>query len=317
MIKTYFDYIKKNTSYKNALLTSFVTITYLLGSALLIGFKTDQLFLAFLFNSLYFATLSSRKFILGFSIFIIFWIIFDSMKAFPNYLINSIHVEDLYLQEKTLFGINFNNSIYTPNEYLSQHATTFLDVLAGFFYLNWVPVPLAFACYLFVKNKKAFLQLSLTFLFVNLIGFVIYYVFPAAPPWYVAEYGFEINHTTPGHTGALARFDDFFGVNVFGSLYSKSSNVFAAMPSLHSAYPVIVLYYGLKNKLGWVNILFTIFMLGIWFSAIYTNHHYTLDVLAGVSCAVVGIFIFQKVLLKNKLFVSFMSKYEQTISSAT
>ena len=315
MIKTYLYYLKTNTDKKNAITVSLITLFYLTGAAFLIGFKTDQIFLAVLFNVLYYTSLPSRKFILGYSIFIVFWIIFDSMKAFPNYLVNTIHLEDLYLNEKSLFGIHINNTILTPNEYLAQHATTFLDVLSGFFYLNWVPVPLAFACYLFVKNKQAFLQLSLTFFFVNMIGFVIYYVYPAAPPWYVAEYGFHLQLNTPGHTGALGRFDDFFGVNIFGSLYSKSSNVFAAMPSLHSAYPVIVLYHGLKNKLGWVNVLFVIFMLGIWFAAIYTSHHYALDVIAGVCCALAGIFIFQKLLLKNKAFITFITKYERAISS--
>ena len=41
--------------------------------------------------------------------------------------------------------------------------------------------------------------------------------------------------------------DIIFDVNIFSGLYAKSSNVFAAMPSLHSAYPVIVLWL-LKQK---------------------------------------------------------------------
>jgi hypothetical protein len=74
-------------------------------SYILIGFKTDQLVLAGLFNFMYYFSESTRKFILGFSIFIVFWIIFDSMKAFPNYQFNSIHIKDLYLKEKAIFGI--------------------------------------------------------------------------------------------------------------------------------------------------------------------------------------------------------------------
>ncbi|MDQ6257861.1 hypothetical protein NO275_08405, partial [Campylobacter jejuni] len=80
---------------------------------------------------------------------------------------------------------------------------------------------------------------------------VIYYVYPAAPPWYVQLHGFDFLASTPGNTGGLERFDAFFGVDIFHSLYSKSSNVFAAMPSLHSSYPLIVLFYGIKYRLGW------------------------------------------------------------------
>jgi membrane-associated phospholipid phosphatase len=65
------------------------------------------------------------------------------------------------------------------------------------------------------------------------------------------------------------------------------------MPSLHSAYPAIVLYYGLKNKLGWVNIIFAVIAAGIWFAAVYTSHHYILDVLAGILCAATGILSFK------------------------
>jgi membrane-associated phospholipid phosphatase len=74
------------------------------------------------------------------------------------------------------------------------------------------------------------------------------------------------------------------------------------MPSLHSAYPLITLYYGIKSRLGLVNILFATIMVGIWFAAVYSSHHYLLDVIAGVACAIIGIFIFQKWIAPNKKF---------------
>ncbi|MDQ3291637.1 MAG: phosphatase PAP2 family protein, partial [Bacteroidota bacterium] len=134
---------------------------------------------------------------------------------------------------------------------------------------------------------------------VNLIGFVIYYVYPAAPPWYVQHYGFTFIPGTPGNTAGLARFDNFFGIKLFHGIYSKSSNVFAAMPSLHSAYPVTVLLYGLKNKLGRVNMFFALIMLGIWFAAVYSFHHYVLDVILGIACALVGFDLFQWAMQKE------------------
>src|SRR5690606_16531966 len=90
----------------------------------------------------------------------------------------------------------------------------------------------------------------MTFLLVNLIGFVGYYIYPAAPPWYIQYYGTEFIKDTLSNPAQLINFDHFFGLPIFQTVYSKGSNVFAAMPSLHSAYSLIVLYYGLKNKLG-------------------------------------------------------------------
>ncbi|MEJ7685363.1 MAG: phosphatase PAP2 family protein [Segetibacter sp.] len=152
------------------------------------------------------------------------------------------------------------------------------------------------------------MQFALTFLFVNIIGFIIYYVYPAAPPWYIQNYGFQFNPHIHGNTAGLQRFDNFFHVSIFHALYAQSSNVFAAMPSLHSAYPLITLFYGIKNRLGPINILFAVIMLGIWFAAIYTGHHYILDVLAGIACSAAGIFIFKKWLVPNKYFYNFFFK---------
>lgn len=280
-------------SAKNLLFAGAASFFYLLLSYFLIGFRTDQVVLVSLFNSMYFASRGTRRLILGFSVFIVYWIIFDYMKAFPNFHFNNVHIASLYHAEKSLFGLDENGLRLTPNEFFARHATTVVDIVSGFFYLCWVPVPLAFAGVLFFKNRVAFFQFSLTFLLVNLIGFVGYYLYPAAPPWYVANYGFGFHPATPGNTAGLGRFDNFFGVAVFQSIYAKSSNVFAAMPSLHASYMLIVLYYGLRFRMKAWNILFALILLGIWFTAVYSGHHYILDVMAGISCALLGIGILQ------------------------
>jgi hypothetical protein len=291
-----------------------VSAAYVLLSALLIGFKSDQLVLAGIFTALYVSTPITRKFILGFSIFIVFWVIFDYMKAFPNYWFNEVHIGSLYHAEARLFGIHTAEGVLTPNEYFQRHSIVLADVLAGLFYLCWIPVPLGFAAYLFFRNRRSFLYFSLTFLLTNLLGFVIYYLYPAAPPWYVQEYGFDFIAGTRGNTAGLIRFDHFFNVTIFQSLYTKGSNVFAAMPSLHSAYPLLVLYHSWRNNMGFMKIVFAVITGGIWFAAVYTSHHYILDVLAGITVAGMGIFLFQTLLAKSKRFAGFVERYAGVIS---
>lgn len=309
----FFYTLKRGTTFKDVLWVSLISVFYLAFSVVLIGYKSDQLFLVILFNTLFYLSGSTRKFVLAFSVFIVFWIIFDSMKAFPNYNFNTIHVKELYTTEKKMFGINDAGTRVTPNEYAETHSGTFLDIAAGLFYINWIPIPLLFAFYLFRKNKMHFLNFSLAFLFVNLVGFLLYYIYPAAPPWYVKQYGFDVYFNTPGNTAGLGRFDDYFGIGLFHGLYAKSSNVFAAMPSLHSAYPVVVLYYGLKYRLGLINIFFVLFMTGIWFSAVYSGHHYVLDVIGGVTCALTGLLFFDKLLIRQDWFQRFLSIYQSRI----
>jgi len=287
---------------------------YLLLSYLLIGFKPEQIFLLVLINTLYFLSRATRKFITGFSIFIIYWVIFDYMKAFPNYRYQTVHIESLYQLEKNIFGIGTASYLLTPNEYWLAHRSTFLDVLTGLFYLSWVPVPLAFAAYLFYKNRAQFLYFALSFLLVNLIGFALYYCYPAAPPWYVQLHGFQLDTATRGNTAGLAHFDNYFHIHLFHSMYEKSSNVFAAMPSLHSAYPLLVLYYGWCNKLGKINLLFALLTIGIWFSAVYNSHHYILDVLAGICCCAAGILLFNYSNSRIRITKAFFAHILQDIS---
>jgi len=272
---------------------------YLVLSWIVVGYKADQLVLVGLFNSMYFLGVTTRKFIVAFSVFIVYWVIFDYMKAIPNYRFHSVHIKSLFIAEKNLFGINSPQGTLTPNEYLSIHAKPWLDIATGFFYLCWVPLPLVFAGILFFKSRKHYFYFALTFLLVNIIGFIGYYIYPAAPPWYVQQYGFEFHAGIPGNTAGLHRFDDFFHVPIFSSIYAKSSNVFAAMPSLHAAYPLLVLFYGIKYRFGLWNFLFGTITLGIWFAAVYNYHHYVLDVLAGIFCGILGISISEILLART------------------
>jgi hypothetical protein len=298
---------------KNIIVVTLLSIAYLLFSRFLIGYNSSQLVLVGIFNILFYASAITRKFILGFSIFIVYWAIFDYMKAFPNYNFNKVHIADLYNLEKHLFGIHDNGILVTPNEYWKLHSKVFIDVVTGIFYLCWIPVPLGFAAYMFFRNRRQFLYFSLTFVLVNLLGFVVYYTFPAAPPWYIQEHGFAFTPLTAGNTAGLARFDAYFHAGIFKSIYTKGSNVFAAMPSLHSSYPIIVVYYGIKNRLGIVNVIFVTVMLGIWFTAVYASHHYILDVLAGILCACLGISLFNLLISKVKSLQTAIDKYEQVI----
>lgn len=296
--------------YKRLLIAGGIMIAYLIVSYFLIGFRPEQLFISSLFFVLYTVSKKTRNFLLTLLPFIVFWVIFDYMKALPNFKFNTVHIGDLYALEKQYFGIQYQGALHTWNEYWEMNRTVFLDVMNGFFYLCWMPVPIAFAAYLFTKNRRAAIEFCLTFLLTNFVGFIGYYGYPAAPPWYVHYHGLAFNPNTPGNVAGLAGFDHFFGVSIFHGLYAKSSNVFAAMPSLHAAYVVVSVFYAFRKNVaaGWKAFL-VIVMLGTWFAAIYTNHHYIFDVLVGILCAVIGVTLFQAVLLRFKGFNRFMDGY--------
>jgi len=272
---------------------------YLAWTYFVVGFRMDHLYFLVFLTAMFFGSRLTQKFTFGFVFFIAFWIIYDSMRAFPNYLFNPIATESLYLAEKSWFGIGPEQ--LTPNEYLAMYPHVAFDLISGIFYLTWVPVPLALALYFFKTDKEKLIRFTAAFLFTNLLGFCVYYSFPAAPPWYYAEYGSIIDHSVQANAAQLLRFDELIGYPLFEDMYTKNSNIFAAVPSLHSAYPVVALYYATESRKLWIPILILIDVIGIWYAAVYSYHHYIIDVGLGLLCALVGIFIFEKLILSTKI----------------
>lgn len=249
----------------------------------------------------------TRQFAVCFLPWLIFAVAYDSMRFFPNYEFAPIDTRGLYEAEKTLFGFAASSAeelravadgtaTMIPGEYFTVHHAPWADLLAGTFYLCWIPVPVAFALYLYLSGRRRwFVRFSWTFLVVNLLGFVGYYIHPASPPWYVMNYGFEPAVGTPGNVAGLGRFDQLTGLSVFHVLYGKNANVFAAVPSLHAAYMLVTTIYALmSHRSKGLTVLFALICLGIWWTAVYSGHHYIIDVLLGILTTIVGVVLMEK-----------------------
>ena len=267
----------------------FVTVAF-------VGFRSEHILLCAAFLLLFIPYQGSRKLVVALLPFFIFGISYDWMNLLPNYEVNPVDVEGLYTTEKRLFGITVaEGAVLTPNEYFALHHCSAMDFMSGIFYLCWVPFPIIFGIWLYFKGeRRAYLHFAIVFLLVNLIGFAFYYIHPAAPPWYVAMHGMEAIPGTPGEVAGLGRFDEMTGLNIFHLLYSRNANVFAALPSLHSAYTLVALIYAIRFKAPrlWI-ILLAVVTLGIWLTAVYSSHHYIIDVMCGIICALVGSLLFE------------------------
>ena len=287
-------------------------ILWLAVTALFVGMRPEHFILAGCISALFLAGGSAKRLVVALLPFAVFGISYDWMNIVPNYEVNPIDIEGIYNAEKSLFGIaGASGGIMTPNEYLGAHTTRWMDFLGGVFYLCWVPVPIAFGLWLYaVGQRREYLHFAIVFLLVNLLGFAGYYIHPAAPPWYAINYGFTPILDTPGNVAGLGRFDALTGLSIFDSIYGRNANVFAAVPSLHAAYMVVALCYAIINKCNkFVIVLFAIIMTGIWGTAVYTSHHYIIDVTLGICCALLGILIFEKGLMKAGWFKNFFNRY--------
>ncbi|MDE7376974.1 MAG: phosphatase PAP2 family protein [Muribaculaceae bacterium] len=307
------------TSSKAILWALGALIVWLLVTYLFIGLRPEHMVIAVVLCAMFFICGATRRLMVALLPFIIFAVSYDWMNLLPNYQVNSVDIQGLYTTEKALFGISTAQGVLTPNEFFAAHTSKIMDFMGGIFYLCWVPVPVLFGLWLYFKKQRAeYLHFSIVFLLVNLIGFAGYYIHPAAPPWYVANYGFDFIEGTPGNVAGLGAFDRMTGLTVFDGLYGRNANVFAAVPSLHSAYTLIAFIYALRYRrtVGWAWIIaLGIITAGIWFTAVYTSHHYVIDVLLGISCALVGFLLFEYGIVRIPAFGRFMHKYANYISA--
>ncbi len=299
------------------------TLTVLIGVVIflllqwaVVGLNATHILMVFIFCLLFFAHPLSRKTAIMLIPFVIFEISYDWMRLCPNYKVNPIDIKELYEAEKEFFGIGAEGSRLILGEYFNLHNWAIADLLAGFFYLCWVPGPIAFSLWLFFHGKRQeSVRFTWCFLLVNIIGFIGYYVHPAAPPWYAINFGFEPDFTTPGNVAGLGRFDELVGVPIFASIYVKNSNIFAAVPSLHAAYMLVTTIYAISSKQPrWLIVLCAIITLGIWWTAVYSCHHYIIDVLLGILTAIVGVVLFEGGLMRLGFFQKFIQKYTNYIS---
>jgi membrane-associated phospholipid phosphatase len=212
-------------------------------------------------------------------------LVYELLRGLFHYR-GTVHVGDLFEFEARLFSVATVDGPRALSDVVSRHTSPWLDALSGATYFLFLIEVVVAAAYLFFRSRPKALEVSVGFLIVNLIGWAIWFVFPAAPPWYVDQYGMgpALLDVVSSPAG-LARVDAWLGLPLAATFYSKSANVFGALPSLHVAYATLVAVVAAPLG-GWVRWATIGFALSMAFSAVYLRHHYILDVVAGSVLAV-------------------------------
>ncbi|RYE74344.1 MAG: inositol phosphorylceramide synthase, partial [Myxococcales bacterium] len=228
---------------------------------------------------------------LSFSItpFLVAGILYDLYGLLMPYR-GAVHVSDLYLTDLTLFGAPFAGTKMILPDWLALHAHPAIDAVTGAAYILYLAEVFILAIYLHFRDPPRTLVLGLGFFVMNVAGMILWFCWPAAPPWYVSLHGLG-----PADMSALpspagtARFDTLIGYPLFHGFYARSVNVFGAMPSLHCAYPTLT-FLVVRSRSRSLFAFTLGFALLVVFSAMYLQHHYVLDVLAGLTTGTVCYF---------------------------
>jgi PAP2 superfamily len=152
------------------------------------------------------------------------------------------------------------------------------DYVTFFVYLSHFFVTLAVLAVLWKVSYRRFRQYRTLVVVLATAGFVTYVLFPAAPPWLAAYEGHiePVPRTLAGMWGAV-------GIEPAHALFENRGEFYnqqAAIPSLHAAYPMLLLLFFWGAGI-WARIGLGAYALAMAFALVYTGEHYVADIVIG------------------------------------
>jgi membrane-associated phospholipid phosphatase len=139
------------------------------------------------------------------------------------------------------------------------------------FFVVWVTAAVIWR----VSRERFHRYLALTVV-LTLGAFLTYWLYPAQPPWLQIP---TLDRIVPEVWGQL-------GVKTVQSVYENGAlvNAVAAMPSLHAAYPLmLLLFFWPAGRV--VRTVLALYTLAMGFALVYSGEHFVTDILAGWAMA--------------------------------
>ena len=210
-------------------------------------------------------------------------LLYDRTRGIADRLGIPLHEGDVLRAEKWLFGGT------EPTRWLQQRLydaaeVHWYDALCTLVYTSHFLATPILAAVLWLRDRRVWLGFIQRVIVLSVAGLVTYVVFPEAPPWLAAR---------DGLSAAVPRLStrgwDWFhaeGVNdLLAHAQSDGANPVAAMPSLHTAFAVLVaIYVAGRMSSRWRRLVY-LYPVAMGFTLVYCGEHYVLDLLAGVGYA--------------------------------
>lgn len=192
------------------------------------------------------------------------------------------HVRELIEADEIMFG--WATGGQTPTVWLQQQlydpdGIHWWDVLVSWTYFSHFVVAITVAAVLWVRNRPRWAAFMRRFFFLSATGLVTYFLYPAAPPWWAAEQGLveEVARISTRGWHAIG----LSGAGNLLNLGQLASNPVAAMPSLHTAFALLVVVFLIRSvRRRWWPLLLA-YPLAMTFTLVYAGEHWVIDVLVG------------------------------------
>lgn len=179
------------------------------------------------------------------------------------------------LKLESALALNFEATMQQIISRISHGAM----VATTYFYVvgMWLGL-VATAVYTFAKHRSIYLNLRRTFVFSMIFGAIVFAIYPLAPPRFMPGLGMT-------DTVALLGLDP-----APHSDSAISYNRFAAMPSLHYAWALLVMVAAFRVGGVWFKIGGFLYQAFMFVAIIATANHYVLDAVAGAILLMVALY---------------------------
>jgi len=231
----------------------------------------------------------ARRFLMDWLPFLFLLVSYDYLRGFADDLNPRVNVFDQVHADTALFGVVPSAGLQA----LFLRATPqWYDVAATAVYFIHFVLPLGFATILWLRQRREFGRFVAAITILSYGAWITYAVYPAAPPWLASKIG-----AIDGVTRVLDRMLVYMPVRFdVPSIYHElDPNAVAAIPSLHAAYPMLVLLFAVR-VFGRRGLLLLPYVLIAWLAAVYLGEHYVIDLFIGALYAVAAFAIAPRVL---------------------
>ena len=265
-------------------------MTYYIIINTFITLRPDHVFLTLFLFTFLLGGNKAKRFLIDWLPFIGFWILYDMMRGIADDWRGYVYIREVYDAEVALFGRFFQGSVpafwfqQLQQAYDSHTWKQVFDIIAANLYSShfFSPLILGWILWHTHDDRRMFYRFVWTLTILNAMALITFFLYPAAPPHYVLRFGFiQPSGRIFGLEGGLINIDRMIEMKFFTTIWNNMNpNAFAAIPSLHGAYPLVI------SLFAWIKfrkypLFFIIFPLLVWWATVYLNHHYIIDLIIG------------------------------------
>jgi membrane-associated phospholipid phosphatase len=273
-----------------------------------------------------------RQFVLDWSPLFAFWLVYDRLRLLQPLLLDRVAVGTPYAIERWAFGwmAGGDAPAHAARAWLSSMQSNWLGITVSWtaqavYFSHLFLVPLLFV-WLWRRgqsdpaHRAQFIVYLRAFTLMNFMAVAVYLLLPVAPPWWISLYG---TAQPSAELVAQAKMAEAMDGALIQRMIQNASQWFAAVPSLHGAYPVLLGLLavsagqeaggrrqsqkeaggrrqeaGIGERIGsglptrrrgrLVLAMILIYGAAMWAATVILNQHYVIDLMAGAVIAFVA-----------------------------